>query len=227
MELTSPVFENEGRIPPRHTCDGENTNPPLSISAVPPGAKSLVLIMDDPDVPQDIRADGMWDQWVVFNIPPTHTEIKEGQEPQGRHGLGTGNNMEYFGPCPPDGEHRYFFKLYALDKALPDKEFVQSAQQLEQIGESTLCILCAACSASCPSSWPNQDYLGPAALLKAYRFIFDSRDDGQDGRIEIVNDKNGIWRCHTIFNCVEACPKKIKITEYLSRLKLKVVENSL
>lgn len=114
-----------------------------------------------------------------------------------------------------------------LDKPLPDKEFVQSQQQLEQIGESTLCILCAACSAACPSSWPNGDYLGPAALLKAYRFVFDSRDDGADQRLEIVNDKNGVWRCHTIFNCMEACPKKIKITEYLSRLKVKVVENSI
>lgn len=114
-----------------------------------------------------------------------------------------------------------------VDKPLPDKEFIQSTAELEAIGESTLCILCAACSAACPSSWPNQDYLGPAALLKAYRFIFDSRDDGADERLEIINDKNGIWRCHTIFNCMEACPKKIKITEYLSRLKVKVVENSL
>ncbi len=114
-----------------------------------------------------------------------------------------------------------------VDKPLPDKEFVQTQEQLEQIGESTLCILCAACSAACPSSWPNQEYLGPAALLKAYRFVFDSRDDGADQRLEIVNDKNGVWRCHTIFNCMEACPKKIKITEYLSLLKVKVVENSL
>jgi len=114
-----------------------------------------------------------------------------------------------------------------VDKPLPDKEFKQTPAELEQIGESTLCILCAACSAACPSSWPNSEYLGPAALLKAYRFIFDSRDDGADQRLEIVNDKNGVWRCHTIFNCMEACPKKIKITEYLSRLKLKVVENSL
>jgi succinate dehydrogenase / fumarate reductase iron-sulfur subunit len=69
--------------------------------------------------------------------------------------------------------------------------------------------------------------LGPAALLKAYRFIFDTRDDGAIDRIDIVNDKNGIWRCHTIFNCMEACPKDIKITEYLSRLKVKVLENSI
>ena len=114
-----------------------------------------------------------------------------------------------------------------LKKPVPDKEFIQTPAQLEEIGESTLCILCAACTSACPSLWPNPNYLGPAALLKAYRFVFDSRDDGADERLDIVNDKNGIWRCHTIFNCMEACPKKIKITEYLSRLKVKVVENSL
>ncbi len=123
MKLTSPAFDYEGKIPSAHTCDGENVNPPLSISEVPSDAKSLVLIMDDPDVPKDIRKDGMWDHWVVFNIPPDHTEIAQGQEPPGRHGIGTGDNTDYFGPCPPDGEHRYFFKLYALDCELdlPEK----------------------------------------------------------------------------------------------------------
>jgi succinate dehydrogenase / fumarate reductase, iron-sulfur subunit len=114
-----------------------------------------------------------------------------------------------------------------LKKPVPDKEFIQTPAQLEEIGESTLCILCAACTSACPSLWPNPDYLGPAALLKAYRFVFDSRDDGADERLDIVNDKNGLWRCHTIFNCMEACPKKIQITEYLSRLKVKAVENSI
>ena len=123
MKLASPAFENEGKIPSKHTCDGENTNPPLLITEVPSGAKTLVLIMDDPDVPRDIREEGMWDHWIVFNIPPDQTEIREGQEPRGQHGLGTGENTDYFGPCPPDGEHRYFFKLYALDCALdiPEK----------------------------------------------------------------------------------------------------------
>jgi succinate dehydrogenase / fumarate reductase iron-sulfur subunit len=114
-----------------------------------------------------------------------------------------------------------------VDKPLPDKEFTQSPAEFEYIRESVTCILCGACTSSCPSLWANEDYLGPAALLKAYRFIFDTRDDYADERIDIVNDKNGIWRCHTIFNCMEACPKDIKITEYLSRLKVKVVENSI
>ena len=97
------------------------------------------------------------------------------------------------------------------------------AAQLEEIGESTLCILCAACTSACPSLWPNPNYLGPAALLKAYRFVFDSRDDGADERLDIVNDKNGIWRCHTIFNCMDACPKKIKITHNIGELKKRVI----
>ncbi len=114
-----------------------------------------------------------------------------------------------------------------LDKPLPDKEFPQTPEEFEEIREAANCILCGACSSSCPSLWGNENYLGPAALLKAYRFIFDSRDDGADERIDIVNDRNGIWRCHTIFNCMEACPKHIKITEYLSRLKVKATENSI
>jgi len=114
-----------------------------------------------------------------------------------------------------------------LDKPLPDKEFIQSPEEFEQIRDAANCILCASCTSSCPSLWGNEDYLGPAALLKAYRFIFDTRDDGADERIDIINDRNGIWRCHTIFNCMEACPKNIKITEYLSRLKVKATENSI
>jgi len=118
MKLTSAAFEHGGKIPSKHTCDGENSNPPLTIADVPSGAKSLVLIMDDPDVPKSIRKDGMWDHWVVFNIPPDLREIKTGEEPEGVHGSGSGGNENYFGPCPPDREHRYFFKLYAIDAAL-------------------------------------------------------------------------------------------------------------
>ena len=118
MNLSSPVFEHGGKIPPKYTCNGENINPPLVISGVPSGAKSLVLIMEDPDVPRNLRADGMWDHWIVFNIPPDTSKIPEGKEPQGIHGQGTGGNLDYMGPCPPDREHRYFFKLFALDGKL-------------------------------------------------------------------------------------------------------------
>jgi Raf kinase inhibitor-like YbhB/YbcL family protein len=115
MLLTSPAFVHEAKIPAKYTCDGDNINPPLKVSGVPAQAKSLVLIMDDPDVPKQLRADGIWDHWVVFNIPPHLSAINEGQEPPGTHGIGTSTNLAYFGPCPPDREHRYFFKLYALD----------------------------------------------------------------------------------------------------------------
>lgn len=114
-----------------------------------------------------------------------------------------------------------------VDRPIPAKEFVQSPEEFDEIRESAMCILCGACTSSCPSLWANENYLGPAALLKAYRFVFDSRDDGADERIDIINDKNGLWRCHTIFNCMEACPKHIKITEYISKLKTKAVENSI
>jgi Raf kinase inhibitor-like YbhB/YbcL family protein len=118
MMLTSSAFQHMGFIPRQYTCDGANLNPPLDITAVPEGTQSLVLIMDDPDVPLYIRPDGMWDHWVVFNIPPTTATITAGKEPQGVHGVGTGNNTKYYGPCPPEGEHRYCFKLYALDTLL-------------------------------------------------------------------------------------------------------------
>lgn len=134
MKLTSPVFQHEGNIPQKYTCDGANINPPLVISDVPPNTKSLVLILDDPDVPVHIRSDQMWDHWIVFNIPAQTREIAEGKEPQGIHGLGTGNNTKYYGPCPPDREHRYFFKLYALDSllTLPERSTKKQVEQAMQ-----------------------------------------------------------------------------------------------
>lgn len=128
MELTSPAFSHDSVIPARYTCDGDNVNPPLVIGGVPEQAVSLVLIMDDPDVPKHLRADGMWDHWVVFNIAPQTREIAENSEPAGVQGLGTGGNLKYSGPCPPDREHRYFFKLYALDCQLDLAEGASKAE---------------------------------------------------------------------------------------------------
>jgi|SRR5579862_4971164 len=118
MQLTSAAFKNKEKIPSKYTCDGSNVNPELSISHVPPSAQCLVLIMDDPDVPPTVRADKMWDHWVVFNIPPQTTHIAENSQPPGVPGRNTGGKLNYQGPCPPDREHRYFFKLYALDTLL-------------------------------------------------------------------------------------------------------------
>jgi succinate dehydrogenase / fumarate reductase iron-sulfur subunit len=105
--------------------------------------------------------------------------------------------------------------------APPDSERLQSNDDAEMLFESAKCIMCACCTTSCPSTWSNENYLGPAALLKTYRFVFDTRDDAADERLNIIDSPDGIWRCHTIFNCVDACPKEINITWHLSQLKKK------
>ncbi|MBU2489830.1 MAG: YbhB/YbcL family Raf kinase inhibitor-like protein [Proteobacteria bacterium] len=128
MQLTSPAFGHNQEIPSRFSCDGDNVNPPLEISGAPPGTASLVLILEDPDVPRNLKEDGMWDHWVLFNMPPDLAHIYENEEPPGRHGTGTAGNTGYFGPCPPDRRHRYFFKLFALDVRLGLPERVSKAE---------------------------------------------------------------------------------------------------
>lgn len=124
MRLTSDAFEQNGAIPATYTCDGENISPPLTIHDVPAEAKSLVLIVDDPDVPATAKnpVDGspvsVWDHWVVYDMPTTTVDISEGQVPDGTPGKNTRGTNVYGGPCPPDREHRYFFKLYALGAML-------------------------------------------------------------------------------------------------------------
>jgi Raf kinase inhibitor-like YbhB/YbcL family protein len=114
MKLSSSVFTNGENIPIRYTCDGEDVNPPLFISGVPEGARSLALVMDDPDAPA-----GLWVHWTVWNIDPRTVEIPEDSVPAGaEQGLTSSGRREYGGPCPPDREHRYFFRLYALDTKL-------------------------------------------------------------------------------------------------------------
>lgn len=129
LKLTSPAFQNNGNIPSKYTCMGNDTNPELRIEGVPKEAKSLVLIMDDPDA---IKPAGkVWDHWIIFNIPVNTKIIPEGKEPEGIHGLGTSNNLKYHGPCPPDGQHAYIFKLYALDNNLGLEEG-STKQQVEK-----------------------------------------------------------------------------------------------
>jgi len=118
MKLTSPAFKNGGKIPAKYTCDGSNINPELHFEDVPDRTEALVLIMDDPDVPKSLRPDGMFDHWLVYNISKETRVIKENSSPPGIALKNTGNTLGYTGPCPPDREHRYFFKLYALDKSL-------------------------------------------------------------------------------------------------------------
>ncbi|PIS03177.1 MAG: YbhB/YbcL family Raf kinase inhibitor-like protein [Chlamydiae bacterium CG10_big_fil_rev_8_21_14_0_10_42_34] len=134
MLLLSSAFSDQGIIPSIYTCEGEKINPPLEFMDVPSEAKSLTLIMDDPDVPKTLRADGMFDHWVVFNIPPTTCKIEQNKKPPGIEGKNTAGENRYYPPCPPDREHRYFFKLYALDKKLDlthnaTKKEVENAMQ--------------------------------------------------------------------------------------------------
>jgi len=113
MKISSSAFADGKSIPSKYTCDGADTSPPLSIEGVPPGAKSLALIMDDPDAPG-----GTFDHWIVWNIDPKTTAIAEGQSPKGITGRNGFGKDGYGGPCPPSGEHRYYFKLYAMDMTL-------------------------------------------------------------------------------------------------------------
>lgn len=125
MNLISTAFQNNGKIPKKYTCDGENISPELIISDVPEETESLVLIMDDPDIPSFVKEKfniQVWDHWIVFNMSANINKIHEDEQPLGVAGKGTNGKLSYSGPCPPDREHRYFFKLYALDTKLNLKE---------------------------------------------------------------------------------------------------------
>jgi Raf kinase inhibitor-like YbhB/YbcL family protein len=144
IKITSPAFEEGGMIPSRYTCDGEDISPPLQWEGVPEGTMSIALISDDPDAPM-----GTWVHWVVYNIPPDKTELAEnfGDDetlPDGtRQGLNSFRNIGYGGPCPPSGTHRYFFKIYAVDKiidvvSIADKPTLLKAMEGHILGQGRL-----------------------------------------------------------------------------------------
>ncbi len=109
----------------------------------------------------------------------------------------------------------------------PGVERQQSPEQRAAFDDTTKCILCAACTSSCPSYWGNNNFVGPAAIVQAHRFIFDSRDQGTNERLEILNDRDGVWRCRTIFNCTNACPRDIKVTQAIGEVKKLLLFNRL
>ncbi len=123
MTLTSPSFAAGGEIPRRHTCQGQDVSPALAWAGVPAGAKTLALVVDDPDAPDPAAPKTIWVHWVVFDIPATATGLPEGAgtaPPLGAHAAKNDwGRAAWGGPCPPVGRHRYFFKLYALDVSLP------------------------------------------------------------------------------------------------------------
>jgi Raf kinase inhibitor-like YbhB/YbcL family protein len=148
FRITSPSFTNEGEIPAQHTCEGEDTSPPLAWSGLPAGTKSLALVVDDPDAPDPRAPKITWVHWVVFGIDPTVTSLPEGASPArmpegAREGLNDWKATGYRGPCPPIGRHRYFHKLYALD-ILPgdlgkaDKASLERAMQGHVLAQATL-----------------------------------------------------------------------------------------
>ncbi|WEH40035.1 succinate dehydrogenase iron-sulfur subunit [Streptomyces sp. NBC_01218] len=101
----------------------------------------------------------------------------------------------------------------------PTRERLQSAEDRERFDDTTKCILCAACTSSCPVFWNDGQYFGPAAIVNAHRFIFDSRDEAGEQRLEILNDRDGVWRCRTTFNCTDACPRGIEVTKAIQEVK--------
>ncbi len=118
---------------------------------------------------------------------------------------------------------------FVNNSPLPEdgKERLQSPKQRARFDETTKCILCAACTTSCPSFWDSDDYLGPAALMAAHRFIFDSRDQAASERLKIVSETSGVARCHTVYNCTMACPRGIHITKAIGELKMALVTGKL
>lgn len=109
--------------------------------------------------------------------------------------------------------------LITHDTNEPTRERLQSAEDRERFDDTTKCILCAACTSSCPVFWNDGQYFGPAAIVNAHRFIFDSRDDAGEQRLEILNDRDGVWRCRTTFNCTDACPRGIEVTKAIQEVK--------
>ena len=125
LAISSTAFHAGGEIPADYTCEGGDVSPPLAWSGVPEGAKSLALIIDDPDAPDPAAPKRVWVHWVLYNLPPTAKGLREAVEPDDLpagtlEGKNDWKRTGYGGPCPPIGRHRYFFKLYALDTVLPD-----------------------------------------------------------------------------------------------------------
>jgi succinate dehydrogenase / fumarate reductase iron-sulfur subunit len=122
---------------------------------------------------------------------------------------------------------RKVLPYFINDDPAPEKERYQSREDRERFDDTTKCILCAACTTSCPSFWASDEYLGPSAIVNAHRFIFDSRDQGAAERLKIMNEIMGVSRCHTVFNCTLACPREIQITKAIGEVKKALMTGSL
>ncbi|MCJ7657594.1 MAG: succinate dehydrogenase iron-sulfur subunit [Anaerolineales bacterium] len=142
--------------------------------------------------------------------------------------LGMGVHKDLIVDMEPFFDHyRSIFPYLINDEPLPKRERIQSPEERERFDDTTKCILCAACTTSCPSYWANEEYVGPAAIVNAHRFIFDSRDRAAAQRLEILNDQFGVYRCHTIFNCTLACPREIEVTKAIGEVKKAIATGNL
>jgi succinate dehydrogenase / fumarate reductase iron-sulfur subunit len=125
----------------------------------------------------------------------------------------------------PFFEHyRQVMPYFVNDTPVPadGRERLQSVEDRARFDDTTKCILCACCTTACPSFWANDKYVGPAAIVQAHRFIFDSRDQAADERLKILGEPDGVWRCRTVFNCTPACPREIEVTRALGEVKLAI-----
>jgi succinate dehydrogenase / fumarate reductase iron-sulfur subunit len=124
--------------------------------------------------------------------------------------------------------YREVMPFFVNDDPVPadGRERLQTAEDRERFDDTTNCILCAACTTSCPSFWANGKYVGPAAIVQAHRFIFDSRDHAAKERLDVLAEPNGVWRCRTIFNCTPACPRDIEVTRAIGEVKLAIQRGS-
>jgi succinate dehydrogenase / fumarate reductase iron-sulfur subunit len=121
-------------------------------------------------------------------------------------------------------KYRSVMPFLVNDDPPPERERLQSPRDRARYDDTTKCILCAACTSSCPSFWAQPGYVGPAAIVNAHRFIFDSRDEAAGERLEILADEDGVWRCRTIFNCTDACPRGINITQAILEVSGAIVD---
>ena len=124
--------------------------------------------------------------------------------------------------------YRQVMPYFINDTPLPanGRERLQSQEDREKFDDTTKCILCAACTTSCPSYWANGDYVGPAAIVQAHRFVFDTRDQALPERLDVLAEPNGVWRCRTIYNCTPACPRGIQVTRAIGEVKLAIQRGS-
>ena len=179
MNLNSPAFQQNGHIPSKYTCEGEDISPPLAWEGVPDGAKSIVLIIDDPDAPDPKAPKIVWVHWVVYNMPPNTKSLPENAGkaglPQGTLvGLNDFKKTGYGGPCPPIGRHRYFHKLYALDTTLDLRGATKS--QIERAMQGHILAMQS-------SSARFKRVTGSHLLLNGHRYVRRRIDDaGQDYR---------------------------------------------